>query len=269
MPVIAMLNQKGGVGKTSTCYHLAGALAQMGRRVLLVDNDPQASLTQGFLGSDGMVSLSAAETIHAVYSREAFPDQVIRGVLADVVPGIDLLPATDLDQGYNQHYPERLPDADQFCIRDFLDEAAARSRYDFTLIDCPPNLYLCSWAALAAADSLVVPVNPEDFGAQGLAKVLDSIDLVRERVNPGLAVAGYLVSRFGARKTLHQKYLGKLRSNFGDDVFAAVIPDSIDYPEAVTVGKPVTLYKPKSGAAKAIRAVAEELEARAAVRRAA
>src|SRR3954451_8449930 len=146
MPVITALNQKGGVGKTSTCYHLAGTLALAGRRVLLVDNDPQASLTQGFLGPQATRQLDPSESIASVYTQDALVASVIRPA---GVPGVDLLPGSRHATDFNLPSPHAADWSTQTALRDFLGEVAG---YDVILIDCPPNLHLCSWAALVASE---------------------------------------------------------------------------------------------------------------------
>jgi chromosome partitioning protein len=170
MPVVTLLNMKGGVGKTSTCHHLAGTLSLMGKRVLLVDNDPQSSLSQGFWGPAATASLEPGETIAAVYAGDdPFPEQIIR---PSGLPGVDLLPGSMAATRYNVPVPHESPDESQRCLRGFLTDV--RDRYDLVLIDCPPNLHLCSWASLVASDFLVVPLQPEDYGSQGISSVLDS-----------------------------------------------------------------------------------------------
>src|SRR4051812_41955811 len=147
VPVITMLNQKGGVGKTSTCHHLAGTLAQLGRRVLLVDNDPQASLTQGFWGPLATRQLPAEKTITAVYRGDMpFPDALIRPT---GIESVDLVPGSRYATEFNVPMPHRSPAQDQACLRDFLAEI--RDVYNMVLIDCPPNLHMASWAALTAS----------------------------------------------------------------------------------------------------------------------
>lgn len=264
MPVVTLLNQKGGVGKTSTCYHLSGTLAQMGRKVLLVDCDPQASLTQGFIGPEGMRALPPDQTVAAIFAGdEPFPGAVIQPVM----PAVDLLAGSRLATKYNVPEPQDASPEAQGCLREFLTEV--RGRYDHVLIDCPPNLHLCSWSALVAADYIVLPLQPEDFGAQGIAEVRASVSMVRSGPNPSLVLAGILVTRIATRKSVHQFYESQLREQYGDDVFAAMIPDSVDYLESILARKPVAAYKPKGAAAKAVRALAEELEKRLAARRAA
>ena len=201
MPVVCMLNQKGGVGKTSTCFHLSGTLAQLGRRVLLVDNDPQASLTQGFLGPDVMRALRRRDDRLHLRRRRPLPCQVIRAVR----PGIDLLAGSrQCARSTTCPSPRRPSPEVQGCLRAFLGEV--RDEYDAILIDCPPNLELCSWAALLASDNLVIPLNPEDFGAQGIAEVLDAVRPGPGRAQPRLHLAGYLLTRMNARASVHKNY---------------------------------------------------------------
>ena len=264
MAVITALNQKGGVGKTSTCHHLAGTLAQMGRRVLLVDNDPQSSLTQGLLGPSAALSLDPAETMAAVYSGDAFPEQIIR---PSGVVSVDLVPGSVHSTRHNVPLPYEADWDVQTCLRTFLAEV--RDRYDLVLIDCPPNLHLCSWAALVASDFLIVPLQPEDYGAQGIADVQASVARVAAGPNAGLILLGYLITMVSPRGTVHQLYEERLRAAYGADVFEARIPEAADYVEAVARRLPIAQYKPKSAQAKAIRALAEELEARVRVRGAA
>jgi chromosome partitioning protein len=255
--IISALNQKGGVGKTSTCFHLAGTLAQFGRRVLLVDADPQASLSQGFLGPQLTRQLEAAETIAAVLAGDAIAGRVLRPT---AVGGVDLLAGSRLAASVNVPDPHRADWPAQVALRDFLDEV--RGGYDLVLIDCPPNLHLCSWAALIASDALVVPVMPEDFGAQGLADVQESVARVQAGPNPALAPLGYLVTMLSARRTVHQVYVERLRATYGGDVLETMIPEAVDFVEAIARREPVAQYKPRGAAAKAMQALAGELLAR-------
>ena len=130
------------------------------------------------------------------------------------------------------------------------------------MIDCPPNLHLCSWAALVASDFLIVPLQPEDYGAQGIADVQESVEMVISGPNPSLALLGYLITMAAPRKTIHQLYEERLRALYGADVFAAKVPEAVDYVEAIARRVPIAQYKPKGAPAKAIRAVADEILAR-------
>ena len=256
--VIAMLNRKGGCGKTSTCHHLAGAFAKDGRRVLLVDMDPQASLTQGLFGPQVTEGLLPRETVAGLFDdrHDPDPDVLIRSTSFE---GISLVAGSnDLDE-YNIPRPQETGDL-QLTLRQFLRETA--DRYDIALIDCPPNLSLCSWSALLAASSVVVPVQAEDYGAQGIVYIQRAFDAALAYHNPRLRLAGYLVTMFNKSLGIHTAYNHQLRTLYGDQVFETLVPLAKDFKEAVAARQPVGSYKPRSAAAKAIKAVADELIAR-------
>lgn len=258
MAVICLLNQKGGVGKTSTCHHISGSLARNGARVLLIDNDPQSSLTQGFWGPLATRQLDPAETMAAVLGgEEPFPAAVIKPT---GVSGIDILPGSKRATSYNVPDPHLADPAAQLSLRVFLEEV--RNEYDYVLIDCPPNLHLCSWAALVSADHLIVPLKPEDYGAQGIIDVQESVDLVLSGPNPGLTMLGYLITMMSVRKSIHKLYEETLRGQFGSQVFETRMTEAVDYVEALNQRLPVAQYKPRGAAAKTMKALAEELEAR-------
>jgi chromosome partitioning protein len=258
MPVVAMLNQKGGVGKTSTTHHLAGTLAAAGRRVLLIDNDPQASLSQGFWGPVATAELSPDSTVAALYAGlDPFPEQVI---WPTGIAGIDLVPGSKVATDYNVPRPQDTAPESQRCIRSFL--ADVRDRYDLVMIDCPPNLHLCSWAALVASDHLLVPLQAEDYGAQGLGPVQESADLVASGPNPGLHLLGFLLTMFNARLAIHKLYENLLREQYGAAVFETRIPYAADFKEAIAQRKPIVQYKPRCASAKAIKSLADELLSR-------
>jgi chromosome partitioning protein len=254
---IAFLNQKGGVGKTSTCHHLAGAFTYMGKRTLLIDNDPQSSLSQGLWGPQAVRDLDPNRTIDAVYRHGASASQVIHRT---GLPWVDLIPGSRHAGEFNNALPHRASHELQTGLRDVVREAAGD--YDLIVIDCAPNLNLCSWAALVAADHLVVPLQPEDYGAMGIIDVRDSVDLVVAGPNPGLNLVGYLITMHVARKSIHKLYEETLRAEYGERVFSARVPHAADFPEAIAHRKTVAQYKPRGAAAKAIKAVAEELLAR-------
>ena len=256
---IAMLNRKGGCGKTSTCHHLAGAFARDGRRVLLVDMDPQASLTQGLFGPQVTEGLPARATVAGLFDDavDPDPDDLIRPTAFE---GISLVAGSNDLDAHNIPRPEETGEL-QLALRRFLRESAGR--YDVALIDCPPNLGLCSWSALLAATSVVVPVQAEDYGAQGIVYIQRAFDAALAYHNPHLRLAGYLVTMFNKSLGIHTAYNHQLRTLYGDQVFDATVPLAKDYKEAVAARQPVGYYKPRSAASKAVVAVANELVDRA------
>jgi chromosome partitioning protein len=256
-PCIAILNRKGGTGKTSTAFHTSYALAKLGRRVLLLDLDPQSNLSEGFLGA-GVEDFPPERTVAALYSDSFVPDP--RALIVPTpIEGVDLLPGSEAMEDYSDPRPSG--HRSQFVLRDFVSEVWAD--YGVILLDCPPALALASWSAMVAADAVLTPVVPEDFGAAGIRKINRAIALVRAEANPGLCLLGYLVSQFNSKLAIHSAYVDQLRAAYGDLVMTTMIPIAADFKLAVTAGKPVGLLKPRSAAARAIAALAEELLARA------
>ena len=259
---VAFLNKKGGVGKTSSVHHLGGTLARRGLKVLLVDADPQVSLSQGLLGPEAAEDLDPNETIAAIFDETGLvsPRDLPRPTPFE---NLYLLPGHETAERYN--YPEPWTTGlQQVALREALSEAGAS--FDLVLIDCPPHVQLWAWSALVAADGVVVPVQPEDYGAQGLKAIRRTIAHVRSESNADLAMIGYLVSMYNKALSVHVTYAEYLRELHGDDVFASVVPMAKDFKEAVTYRKPISEYKPRSAAAKAMGALADEFLARLDIR---
>jgi chromosome partitioning protein len=255
MQTVTFLNQKGGVGKSSCTHHLGGALALSGRRVLVVDADPQGSLTQGLFGPEAIHTIDPAEGIAGVLrGDDPFPASVVRPT---GVAGLDLMPGGPASQKANVLEPWTQDCTAQLRLASVLSELAPR--YDICLIDCPPTFCGCSWAALAASDALVVPLQPEDYGAQGISAVQGCLADVQQVINPRLRLAGYLITMWNARLTLHQLYDELLRSTYGADVFETRVPYAADFKEAISKRQPIGVYKPKGASAKVIKALADEL----------
>lgn len=252
-----MINQKGGCGKSSTCFHLAGAFAGVGQRVLLIDADPQGSLSQGFLGSDFVENLPAIETLAALFDEEGFFLDRQRLIRETSFENISLVAANQHLATYNSPNPEQGAMM-QYSLREFLEE---QNGFDVVLIDCPPNLYQCSWNAMIAADFVVIPVPPEDFGTQGLRAVHQAIDSARQ-LNPGLRRLGHIVTRYDRRLLVHRSYEERLRHLYKEMVLDTIVPEASAFKVALACRQPVEQYGPKTPAAVSMRQLAEELMSR-------
>jgi chromosome partitioning protein len=259
---ITMVNRKGGVAKTGTTHQLSGAFAKMGKRVLLVDADPQASLTQGFFGPSATESIPEKHTILALFDDAFDPDP---GRLLRPTPceGITILPGANRLDDFNLPKPSEQGSL-QTAVRSFLGEV--QGQFDIILIDCPPNLHLCSWNALLASDFVMVPVQAEDFGAQGITHIQRAIDLALLKYNPNLRMLGYLVT-LRQRLAIHDAYEQQLRNLYGEYVFENSFPLKKDFKEAIAERRPLHFLRPRCAAAKELDAIANEILTRVALAR--
>lgn len=259
--VIAFINQKGGCGKSSTCFHLAGAFASAGRRVLLIDADPQGSLSQGFFGSAIVENLPAHETLAALFDEQLLVVSPGRLVVPTAIDRISIVRANQTLAPSNVPQPERAG-LTQYALQSFVREL---NGFELILIDCPPNLYQATWNALLAADFVVIPVPPEDFGTQGLRAVHQAIDNARV-LNPPLQLLGHLVTRSDRRLTVHCAYERLLRSVYGAAILETIVPEATAFKVALAHRQPVTHHAPQSRAAQTMSRLADELLQRIACR---
>ncbi|MDF2977183.1 MAG: ParA family protein [Actinomycetospora sp.] len=250
--VLAMCNQKGGVGKTTSTINLGAALAEYGRRVLLVDFDPQGALSVGL----GVQPHQLDTTIYnLIMERNVGIDDVIRPT---TVEGMDLLPSNiDLSAAEVQLVTEvGREQALGRTINPVLD------RYDYVLVDCQPSLGLLTVNALACADGVLIPLECEFFSLRGVALLMDTIEKVQDRLNPKLEITGILATMYDPR-TLHtREVMTRVVEAFGELVFDAVINRTVRFPETTVVGEPITRWASKSAGAEAYRALAREVIAR-------
>lgn len=249
-----MINQKGGCGKSSSCFHLAGALAQGGYNVLLVDADPQGSLSQGFFGPSLVADLAVNQTLAALFDEDQFFGEANDLILKTDFERISVVPANQRLATHNRPDPEQAGMI-QFVMRDFLDELTG---YDIILVDCPPNLYQCSWNTMVAADYVIIPVPPEDFGTQGLLAVHQCVENAR-KLNPKLRRLGHLVTRHDKRLTVHRTYDERLRKLYGALVLDTVVPEASAFKLAIAYRQPVEYYDSRSKAAESMRLLVDEI----------
>jgi chromosome partitioning protein len=247
--VISMCNQKGGVGKTTSTINLGAALADYGRKVLLVDLDPQGALSAGL----GVPHYELAHTVHNLMIEPRVPvDEVL---IHTRVPNLDLIPSNiDLSAAEIQLVNEvgREQTLGR-ALRPVLDD------YDYVLIDCQPSLGLLTVNALACSDGVIIPTECEFFSLRGLALLTDTVDKVRDRLNPKLNISGILVTRFDTRTLNAREVMARVLERFDDLVFDTVITRTVRFPETSVAGEPITTWAPKSTGALAYRALAREV----------
>ncbi len=248
--VFALANQKGGVGKTTTTISLAAALGARGRRVLVVDADPQANATSAL----GVHDSEGAPLDAPLYAALLDETPLLPAIVETDTPGVSLVPTTPALAGSEVELVSVM--AREFRMKRALE--AVREGFDVVLIDCPPSLGLLTVNALAATDEVIIPVQSEYFALEGLSHLSHTIELVRRNLNPNLRLRGLVLTMFDARTNLSKDVEAEVRRHFGN-TFRAVIPRSIRLSEAPSHGLPVQRYDPTSAGAIAYDQLADEL----------
>jgi len=246
---IAIANQKGGVGKTTTAINLAASLSVLEKKVLLVDADPQANTSSG-------LNVTPEECLsHSVYEVLIGQLDVHEAIRETEMPGMFLLPSHINLVGAElelSDQPKR-----EFLLQKAL--APVKDEYDYIIIDCSPSLGLITVNCLTAADSVIIPVQPEFFALEGLGKLLQTIRLVQGKINPGLSIEGFLITMYDGRTKVHTQVSGELRDYFKDMVFKTIIQRNIRLSEAPSHGKPIVLYDPTSNGTNNYMSLAREV----------
>ena len=249
--VIAVINQKGGVGKSTTAVNLAAALSNLGKKVLVVDFDPQGNATSGF-------GIDKDDLDQDVYDALMDSEPLEKIIVHNASEGVDVAPASIQLAGAEIELVSVM--ARESVLRYVLEPV--RGNYDYIFVDCPPSLGLLTVNALVAADELLVPIQCEFYALEGLSKLIESMRMVKGRLNPSLGIFGVLMTMYDVRTTLSHQVVDEVREYFGEKVFAAIIPRNIKLSEAPSHGVPVRIYAPMSKGAIAYDELAKEVATR-------
>ncbi|WP_029897155.1 ParA family protein [Desulfohalovibrio reitneri] len=249
MRTIAVMNQKGGVGKTTTTINIGAGLARLDQRVLLVDLDPQAHLTYSL----GIPAHELEATIYEVLKGEA---DVASTLLER--HGMDVLPSSLSLSGADLEF-SALPGR-EFLLREALEGFHEMSRYDYVLVDCPPNLGILTINAMTAAREVFIPLQTEFLALQSLSKLLETVEVVKKRLNPSLEVTGIVATRYQKQKKLSREVVRKIRDYFGDKLFESSVRENISLAEAPSFGQDIFTYRPDSHGAMDYMALCREIQ---------
>ena len=247
--IIAIANQKGGVGKTTTAINLSAALAELGQRVLVIDTDPQGNTTSGFGLEKNEIENTVYELMLDECSIKDSIQQVEKLEKLQVIPSNENLAGAEIELlGINDK---------EYRLKNAVDYI--RDDYDFIILDCPPSLNMLTVNAMTTADSVLVPIQCEYYALEGMGSLLHTIDLVRERLNPRLTIDGVVFTMYDARTKLSAEVIESVKENLEAKVYQTIIPRNVRLAEAPSYGVPINLYDKKSTGAESYRNLAKEM----------
>lgn len=246
--IIAIANQKGGVGKTTTAINLSACLAEKGKKVLSIDMDPQGNMTSGL----GVDKDSVEKTVYDLIIGEAQIEEII---CKDVLENLDVLP-TNIDLSAAEIELIGI-DNKEYIIKNEVDKV--KDNYDFVIIDCPPSLSMLTINAMTTADSVLVPIQCEYYALEGLSQLIHTIELVKERLNSNLEIEGVVFTMYDARTNLSLQVVENVKDNLNQNIYKTIIPRNIRLAEAPSYGMPINQYDSKSSGAESYRLLADEV----------